>query len=93
MGSEPSFKGWIARDREAINGNLEWGSYDVKKFEETDVDIEIECCGICASDLHVLRSGWGPTPYPIVVGHEIVGKAIRVGNKAEGIKYIRQACT
>ena len=34
--------------------------------------------------LHVLRSGWGPTPYPMVVGHEIVGKAVRVGSKVEG---------
>jgi alcohol dehydrogenase (NADP+) len=42
---------------------------------------------ICASDLHTLRSGWGPTDYPVVVGHEIVGKAVRVGKDVPtGIK-------
>ena len=65
---------------------MEWGPYQVKEFEETDVDIKIECCGVCASDLHTLRSGWYPTPYPLVVGHEIVGKAVKVGSKVEGIK-------
>jgi len=36
------------------------------------------------ADLHTLRSGWGETDYPCVVGHEIVGTAVRVGPKAEG---------
>lgn len=37
--------------------------------------------------MHVLRSGWGPTDYPVVVGHEIVGKAVRVGKDVKtGIK-------
>jgi D-arabinose 1-dehydrogenase-like Zn-dependent alcohol dehydrogenase len=43
-------------------------------------------CGICSSDLHTLRSGWGPTNYPAVVGHEIVGKAVKVGQNVKGIK-------
>jgi alcohol dehydrogenase (NADP+) len=43
-------------------------------------------CGICASDLHTLRSGWGPTNYPAVVGHEIVGQAVKVGKNVKGIK-------
>jgi alcohol dehydrogenase (NADP+) len=42
---------------------------------------------ICASDLHTLRSGWGPTDYPVVVGHEIVGHAVKVGKDVPtGIK-------
>ncbi|KAG5455457.1 MAG: chaperonin 10-like protein [Olpidium bornovanus] len=43
-------------------------------------------CGICASDLHTLRSGWGPTDYPQVVGHEIVGRAVRVGKNVDHVK-------
>ena len=39
---------------------------------------------MCGSDLHTLRSGWGETGYPCCVGHEIVGKAVRVGSRAEG---------
>ncbi|WP_437785794.1 NAD(P)-dependent alcohol dehydrogenase [Sorangium sp. So ce1097] len=44
-----------------------------------DVQIEILFCGICHSDLHAVRSEWGPTVYPIVPGHEIVGRVTRVG--------------
>lgn len=63
---------------------MTWGTYGPKPWEETDVDIPITHCGVCGSDLHVLRSGWGETPYPITVGHEIVGISVRVGSAAEG---------
>jgi alcohol dehydrogenase (NADP+) len=65
---------------------MQWGEYEPKPWTEDDVDIEIECCGICGSDLHTLRSGWGPTLYPMVVGHEVVGKAVRVGKDVKHIK-------
>ena len=59
----------------------------LRQWSEEDVDIEISHCGICGSDLHTLRSGWKPTNYPCCVGHEIVGRAVKVGNKVErGIK-------
>jgi alcohol dehydrogenase (NADP+) len=44
-----------------------------------DVDIEILYCGVCHSDLHAARSDWGGTVYPIVPGHEIVGRVTAVG--------------
>jgi uncharacterized zinc-type alcohol dehydrogenase-like protein len=47
-----------------------------------DVQIEILFCGICHSDLHQVRNEWSsvmPTVYPIVPGHEIVGRVTRVG--------------
>jgi uncharacterized zinc-type alcohol dehydrogenase-like protein len=49
---------------------------------EHDVRIEILFCGICHSDLHSVRNEWGsfiPTVYPIVPGHEIVGRVTEVG--------------
>ncbi|KAK3647279.1 hypothetical protein LTR56_008110 [Elasticomyces elasticus] len=82
------FEGWLGKDKSSAEGNMVWGEFPkVKPFEETDVDIQITHCGICGSDLHTLSSGWGPTPYPCCVGHEIIGKAVRVGSKVEkGIK-------
>ncbi|EME46885.1 hypothetical protein DOTSEDRAFT_149362, partial [Dothistroma septosporum NZE10] len=82
------FVGWMGLDKTAAQGTMVWQQFpDPKPFEETDIDIEISHCGICGSDIHTLRSGWGPTPYPVCVGHEIVGKAVRVGSEAEkGIK-------
>src|SRR5262244_3679963 len=48
---------------------------------ERDVQIEILYCGICHSDLHMVRNEWGGgTPYPIVPGHEIVGRVTKVGS-------------
>ena len=57
-----------------------------KTFEEDDVEITISHCGVCGSDLHTLRQGWGASHLPLVVGHEIVGTAVRVGANVQGIK-------
>ncbi len=46
----------------------------------TDVAIDILFCGVCHSDLHFLRSEWGPIPYPAIAGHEIVGRVTAVGS-------------
>eukprot|EP00026_Physarum_polycephalum_P007596 Phypoly_transcript_07660.p1 GENE.Phypoly_transcript_07660~~Phypoly_transcript_07660.p1 ORF type:complete len:368 (+),score=59.94 Phypoly_transcript_07660:469-1572(+) len=60
--------------------------YKPKTWTEDDIDIKITCCGICGSDLHTLRSGWGHTSYPAIVGHEIVGTAVRVGQNVKHVK-------
>ncbi|TKA25431.1 hypothetical protein B0A50_06298 [Salinomyces thailandicus] len=88
MAAEPKFEGWLGKGPESAQGKMEWGAFPkVKTWDEGDVDIQITHCGICGSDVHTLSSGWGPTPYPCCVGHEIVGKAVRVGKNAEkGIK-------
>ncbi len=51
-----------------------------------DVLIEIDYCGICHSDIHTARGEWGPTAYPCVQGHEIVGRVIQVGKKVKRFK-------
>ncbi|MFW0774654.1 NAD(P)-dependent alcohol dehydrogenase [Paenarthrobacter nitroguajacolicus] len=44
-----------------------------------DVEIAIEFCGLCHSDVHATRGEWRTPPYPLVPGHEIVGRVTRVG--------------
>lgn len=51
-----------------------------------DVVIRILYSGICHSDIHTARSEWGPTQYPCVPGHEIVGEVIAVGKKVKKFK-------
>lgn len=51
-----------------------------------DILIEIAYCGVCHSDIHTARGEWGPTHYPCVPGHEIVGKVIGVGKKVKKFK-------
>ncbi|KAK0642967.1 alcohol dehydrogenase-like protein [Cercophora newfieldiana] len=80
------FEGWLGYDADSANGNMRWGEFEPKVWEETDVDIKISHCGICGSDLHTLRSGWGATLYPCCVGHEIVGRVVRVGNQVTHLK-------
>jgi uncharacterized zinc-type alcohol dehydrogenase-like protein len=46
-----------------------------------DVLIAIDYCGICHSDIHTARGEWGPTHYPCVPGHEIIGRVLAVGPK------------
>jgi uncharacterized zinc-type alcohol dehydrogenase-like protein len=56
---------------------------------EHDVQIEINFCGVCHSDLHTVRDEWHalmPTVYPCVPGHEIVGRVKKVGSAVRGFK-------
>ncbi|KAK6335681.1 hypothetical protein TWF696_002447 [Orbilia brochopaga] len=80
------FTGWVGKDASAADGNLVYEEFQPKKWEETDVDIEITHCGMCGSDLHTLSGGWHKPEYPYVVGHEIVGRAVRVGSKVSHVK-------
>jgi uncharacterized zinc-type alcohol dehydrogenase-like protein len=52
----------------------------------TDVEIDILFCGVCHSDLHFARNEWGGSVYPIVPGHEILGRVTRVGAKVTKFK-------
>ena len=51
-----------------------------------DVEIDILYCGVCHSDLHFARNDWGFSVYPVVPGHEIVGKVIKVGERVTKFK-------
>src|SRR6266581_2705044 len=51
-----------------------------------DVLIDILYCGICHSDLHFVRNDFGKSIYPMVPGHEIAGKVVKVGNKVKRFK-------
>lgn len=51
-----------------------------------DVAIDILYCGVCHSDLHMARNEWGIARYPVVPGHEIVGRVTKVGNDVSAFK-------
>ncbi|RAV31063.1 NAD(P)-dependent alcohol dehydrogenase [Sinomicrobium soli] len=61
---------------------------NIRRREVTphDVEIEILYCGICHSDLHAVHNDWGGTFYPIVPGHEIVGRISKVGENVTRFK-------
>ncbi len=61
-------------------------TFERRDPKPNDVVIEIQYAGICHSDIHTARSEWGPTAYPFVPGHEIVGKVIAIGKKVKRFK-------
>ncbi|KAK9375779.1 chaperonin 10-like protein [Lipomyces chichibuensis] len=79
MPSTDEFTGWLGLDAKSVEGNLVKTTFNPKVFTDDDIDIKISHCGMCASDLHTLRSGWGASLYPVVVGHEIIGTITRKG--------------
>lgn len=51
-----------------------------------DVKIDIHYCGVCHSDIHMARNEWGFSLYPLVPGHEIIGRVTTVGQQVKGFK-------
>ncbi|KAI8835884.1 chaperonin 10-like protein [Chytridium lagenaria] len=72
------FKGYAAYGKDEP---LKPYEYQPRILGDEDVTIKVICCGICGSDLHTIDSGWGPTKYPCIVGHEIVGHVVEKGVK------------
>lgn len=61
------------------DGHMTPYHFDRRELRANDVAIEILYSGVCHSDLHTVNGDWGDQPYPLVPGHEIVGKVISVG--------------
>lgn len=53
---------------------------------DCDVKIEISYCGVCHSDIHTVRNDWGGSKYPVVPGHEIIGRVVEVGSDVSNFK-------
>ncbi len=64
---------------EASDAPLKQLTIDRREVNSDDVEIDILYCGVCHSDLHTARNDWGGSAYPVVPGHEIVGRISRVG--------------
>ena len=69
---------WAA---ETAESRLEPREIPRRDVGPADVRIEIEFCGICHSDVHTARNEWHGTVYPVVPGHEIVGRVVEVGTE------------
>ncbi len=51
-----------------------------------DIQMDILYCGVCHSDIHQVKNDWGGTTYPIVPGHEVVGKVVKIGSHVSKYK-------
>ncbi len=70
----------------AADADLKEMSIERREVTAKDIEIEILYCGVCHSDLHTARNDWGGSVYPVVPGHEIVGRVTKVGNEVTKLK-------
>ena len=77
-----------ARAYAAQNATTPLGPFQLERREvgEHDVLIDILFCGVCHSDLHQVRDEWGGSIFPMVPGHEIVGRISKVGSQVTKFK-------
>ncbi len=77
-----TIKAWAAQ---TAGGKLEPFEYDPGPLGDEEVEIAVEYCGICHSDLSLLNNDWGMTRYPFVPGHEAAGRVVAMGPNAKGV--------
>ncbi len=61
-------------------------NFERREIGANDILIDILYCGVCHSDIHQVRSEWFPGIYPMVPGHEIVGRIVKVGSDVKNFK-------
>ena len=75
--------GYAAHSADAV---MQPYHFERRALRANDVAIEIMYCGVCHSDLHTVNGDWGPQPYPLIPGHEIVGIVQAVGPEVSRYK-------
>ena len=63
--------------------DLSLWEYDAGELLPEDVEVEVEYCGICHSDLSMIDNEWGMSSYPLVAGHEVIGRVAALGSAAQ----------
>ncbi len=60
--------------------------FDAGELQPHQVEVKVEYCGLCHSDISVLNNEWRSTVYPVVAGHEIIGRIVALGSEAKGLQ-------
>ncbi|MFT3796010.1 NAD(P)-dependent alcohol dehydrogenase [Flavobacterium sp.] len=76
-------KGYAAQSAQT---DLAPWDFERRELNPHDVQFDIQYCGVCHSDLHQIRDEWGGAIFPMVPGHEIVGKVVAVGSHVKKFK-------
>ena len=79
----PSSKGYAAKTAESPLAPF---TFSRREPGATEIQLEILYCGVCHTDLHMVRNEWGQSSYPMVPGHEIVGRVTSTGSAVKKFK-------
>lgn len=74
---------WVAG---SVKQKLVRRQMDLGPLGADDVEVAVEHCGLCHSDLSMLNNDWGMSQFPAILGHEAVGRVVAVGSAAKGVK-------
>jgi uncharacterized zinc-type alcohol dehydrogenase-like protein len=75
-------KAWIAK---AAKQPMVLENVDLGPLGDEDVEVAVEYCGLCHSDLSIWNNEWGISQYPAILGHEVSGRITAVGPDARGL--------
>jgi uncharacterized zinc-type alcohol dehydrogenase-like protein len=78
-----NYKAWVAK---AAKQKLALETVDLGPLGVEDVEVAVESCGLCHSDVSVLNNDWGISAYPAILGHEVIGRITAVGSSAKGLR-------
>jgi len=81
-GDTMPYKVWMAK---AAKQPMVLETVDLEPLEAEEVEVVVEHCGLCHSDLSVLNNEWGISQYPAILGHEVIGRVTAVGPNAKGL--------
>lgn len=76
-------KAWAAFE---AGGELKYFEYDPGPLGHDEVEIAVENCGICHSDLNMIDDDWGMAEFPLVPGHEVAGRVATVGDEVTNLE-------
>jgi uncharacterized zinc-type alcohol dehydrogenase-like protein len=77
------YRAWVAR---APREPMVLESVDLGPLGAEEVEVAVESCGVCHSDVSVFNNDWGISRYPAILGHEVIGRVTAVGPNTKGIK-------
>ena len=60
--------------------------FDPGPLKDGEIEVAVDYCGLCHSDLSVLNNDWGISQYPFVPGHEVIGRIVALGREAKGLR-------
>jgi uncharacterized zinc-type alcohol dehydrogenase-like protein len=78
-----NYKAWVAK---AAKQPMVLEAVDAGPLDSEEVEVAVEHCGLCHSDLSVLNNDWGISQYPAILGHEVIGRVTAVGANAKGLR-------
>ncbi len=76
------YQAWVA---DSVGAAFKKHSLNRQPLGSEEVEVAVEHCGVCHSDLSIWKNEWGVSTYPAVLGHEVVGRVTAIGEHAKGL--------